>query len=113
MSAVKVYIPREATVKVHQTRVKPCPDGLLAGYYWYGNKKKGPGCPRKRSKKVLSDENKEESEQHPESKNSAGDIDKAGPAVGSAEPERELPGSKSVTKDRRSERYSLRRATKS
>ena len=41
MSAVKVYFPREDTVKVHQTRVKPCPDGQLAGYYWYGSKRKG------------------------------------------------------------------------
>ena len=39
MSAVKVYFPREDAVKVHQTRVKPCPDGLLAGYYWYGSKR--------------------------------------------------------------------------
>ena len=27
------------------THVKPCPDGFLAGYYWYGNKRKGPGRP--------------------------------------------------------------------
>ena len=27
----------------HQLRVKPCPRGFTAGYYWYGSKRKGPG----------------------------------------------------------------------
>ena len=52
VSAVKVYFPREDAVKVHQTRVKPCPDGLLAGYYWYGTKRKGPGRPSKWVEKI-------------------------------------------------------------
>ena len=49
----------EETVKVHQTRVKPCPDGLLTGYYWYGNKRKRPGHPPKCVEKVLSNTDKE------------------------------------------------------
>ena len=60
VSAVKVYFPREDAVNIHQTRVKPCPDGLLAGYYWYGNKRKGPGRPPKWVEKILSDADKEE-----------------------------------------------------
>ena len=64
MSAVKVYFPREDTVKVHQTRVKPCPDGPLAGYYWYGSKRKGPGHPPKWVEKVLSDMDKEAEIKH-------------------------------------------------
>ena len=45
LSAVKVYFPWEEPVRVHQMRVKPCPDGFLTGYYWYGNKRKSPACP--------------------------------------------------------------------
>ena len=60
VSAVKVYFSREDADKVHQTRVKPCPDGLLAGYYWYGNIWKGPGRPPKCVEKILSNTNKEE-----------------------------------------------------
>ena len=57
VTAVKVYFPREDAVKVH---LKPCPDALLAGYYWYGNKRKGPGRPPKWVEKILSDRDKEE-----------------------------------------------------
>ena len=55
VTAVKVYFPREDHVKVHQTRVKPCPDGFMAGYYWYGNKRKGPGRPPKWVENILAD----------------------------------------------------------
>ena len=37
VTAVKVYIPREAPIQVHQLRVKPCPPGFPAGFFWYGN----------------------------------------------------------------------------
>jgi hypothetical protein len=40
--------------------MKPCPDGLSAGYYWYGNKRKGPGRPPKWVEKLLSATDKEE-----------------------------------------------------
>jgi hypothetical protein len=36
--------------------VKPCPDGFTAGYYWYGNKRKGPGRPPKWVVTLLSDD---------------------------------------------------------
>ena len=39
--------------------MKPCPDGLLTGYYWYGNKRKRPGHPPKCVEKVLSYTDKE------------------------------------------------------
>ena len=38
LTAKKVYFPNETQIQVHQTRVKPCPGGFLAGYYWYGSK---------------------------------------------------------------------------
>ena len=40
LTAAKVYFPREDTIKVHRARAKPCPEEFMAGYYWYGNKKK-------------------------------------------------------------------------
>ena len=40
---------------VYQTRVKPCLDGLLAGNYWYGSRRKEPGQPPKWVEKILSD----------------------------------------------------------
>ena len=54
ITAQKVYFPRDDTVKVHQNRVKPCPGGFMAGYYWYGNKRKGPGRPPKWVETVLT-----------------------------------------------------------
>ena len=45
VTAVKVYFPREDPIQVHQLRVKPCPPGFTAGFYWYGTKQRGPGRP--------------------------------------------------------------------
>ena len=64
-AGVSVYFLREDTIKVHQTRVKPCPDGLLAGYYWYGNKRKGPGRPPKWVEKILSATDNNEPQDEP------------------------------------------------
>ena len=54
VTAIKVYFPCENPIQVHQSRVKPCPDGFTAGYFWYGGKRKGPGRPPKWVEKVLS-----------------------------------------------------------
>lgn len=87
VSAVKVYFPREDAVKVHQTRVKPCPDGLLAGYYWYGNKRKGPGHPPKWVEKILSDTDKEEDrEPQGEPESSMASVTETEPSTESTEP---------------------------
>ena len=55
VTATKVYFPLEDPIQVHQKRVKPCPDGFTAGYYWYGGKRKGPGRPPRWVQAVLSD----------------------------------------------------------
>ena len=54
ITAVKVYFPREDSIQVHQLRVKPCPPGFTAGYYWYGTKCKGPGRPPRWVQDVLT-----------------------------------------------------------
>ena len=51
VTAVKVYFPREDPI---QLRVKPCPRGFTAGYYWYGSKRKGPGRPPRWVRDVLA-----------------------------------------------------------
>ena len=56
ITALKVYFPKEDCIRVHQNRVKPCPEGFMAGYYWYGNKRKGPGRPPKWVETALGDE---------------------------------------------------------
>ena len=87
VTAVNVYFPWEDAVKVYQTRVKPCPDGLLAGNYWYGNKRKGPGRPPKRVEKILSDRDKEETNEFlEESECSMASIDDVEPSVESTVP---------------------------
>ena len=54
ITAVKVYYPRESAIQVHQLRVKPCPPGFPAGFYWYGAKRKGPGHPPRWVEAVLA-----------------------------------------------------------
>ena len=54
VTAVKVYRPQDPTLKVHQTRIAPCPEQFPAGYFWYGGKRAGPGRPPKWVKKLLS-----------------------------------------------------------
>ena len=55
LMAAKVYFPHEDTIKVHRPRAKPCPEGFMAGYYWYGSKRKGPGQPPKWVENALAD----------------------------------------------------------
>ena len=45
--AVKVYFPQEGSIQVHAQRVTKCPVNFPSGYYWYGNRRKGPGRPPK------------------------------------------------------------------
>lgn len=56
ISAVKVYLPQDGRVQVHQMRVTPCPSEFPAGYYWYGDKRSGPGRPPKWVGQLLSGE---------------------------------------------------------
>ena len=43
----KVYFPDDGLIQIHQSRVTRCPLNFPAGYYWYGNKRRGPGHPPK------------------------------------------------------------------
>ena len=45
--AEKVYAPQNGTIQVHLSRVSSCPPDFPAGYYWYGNRRSGPGRPPK------------------------------------------------------------------
>ena len=43
----KVYAPEDGVIKIHQSRVTPCPPEFPSGYYWYGGRRAGPGRPPK------------------------------------------------------------------
>ena len=124
VTALKVYFPREDTIKVHQSRVKPCPGGFMAGYYWYGNKRKGPGRPPKWVKATLTGEQMSEtdmSSNHRAKSPSTTPPTSSGPPAGlerEPEPESEfgcagpsdLPTLSELSgPERTNERYSLRR----
>ena len=47
VTCIKVYHPQDGSIRIHQSRVCPCPEEFPAGYYWYGGKRKGPGRPPK------------------------------------------------------------------
>ena len=54
-TVVKVYFPQDGAIQVHLTRVKPCPMEFPAGFYWYGQRKHGPGRPPKWIDRLMSD----------------------------------------------------------
>lgn len=47
LTVQKVYFPSDGSIQIHQSRVTTCPLKFPAGYFWYGNKRKGPGRPPK------------------------------------------------------------------
>lgn len=67
VTAVKVYFPQEDPIQVHQLRVKPCPRGFPAGFFWYGSKRKGPGCPPRWVENVLAGPERNSSDVNPDS----------------------------------------------
>ena len=50
----KVYFSQDKEIRVHLSRVKLCPPNFPAGFYWYGGKKRGPGCPPKWVEQIMS-----------------------------------------------------------
>ena len=87
---------------------------MARGYYWYGNKRKGPGRPPKWVEKILSDADKEgEGKPHEEPGNSVTDVEETGPTMEPVGPERigqEL--TEHESNNRMSGRYLLRRDPK-
>ncbi len=56
----KVYFSQHGSIKVHQSRVAPCPAGFPSGYYWYGARRHSPGRPPKWVRNLLQDGTREE-----------------------------------------------------
>ena len=74
VTVVKVYRPQDGQIQVHQTRVTPCPPAFPAGYYWYGDKRHGPGRPPKWVDKLLrKDGNQNEESDNPGTEPTAAD----------------------------------------
>ena len=62
-----VYFPDDGPIQVHQSRVTRCPSQFPAGYYWYGDKSRGPGRPPKWVTELLTtDKDAKRSESQPE-----------------------------------------------
>ena len=55
VSVTKVYFPQQATIQVHQSRVKPCPPNFPSGFYWYGGRRHKRGRPPKWVQEVLDE----------------------------------------------------------
>ena len=71
---VTVYRPQDGQIQVHHTRVTPCPPAFPAGYYWYGDKRHGPGRPPKWVDKLLrKDGNQNEESDNPRTEPTAAD----------------------------------------
>ena len=47
ITVTKVYFPQDATIQVHQSRVKSCPPNFPSGFYWYGGRRLKHGRPPK------------------------------------------------------------------
>ena len=59
VTVVKVYSPQDKPIRVHMSRVTPCPSAFPAGYYWYGTRRHSPGRPPKWVQKLLDADEKE------------------------------------------------------
>ena len=54
LTVTNVYFPGDAPIKIHQNRVSHCPKEFPAGYFWYGDKRKGTGKPLRWVEELLS-----------------------------------------------------------
>ena len=55
VSVIKVYYPLEKPIRVHLSRVAPCPSEFTPGYYWYGTRRCSSGRPPKWVQKLLAE----------------------------------------------------------
>ena len=56
VTVTNVYFPQDRQIQVHASRVRPCPHGFLAGFYWYGGQRLGPGHPPRWVEQLLQSE---------------------------------------------------------
>ena len=40
---IKMYLPDDLQIQVHQSRIQMYPESFSPGFYWYGKRKHGPG----------------------------------------------------------------------
>ena len=56
VTVTKVYFPEDKAIRVHLSRVTPCPSEFPRGFYWYGTKRHSPGRPPKWVQQLLDTE---------------------------------------------------------
>lgn len=54
VTVIRVYSPQDKPIRVHLSRVTPCPSEFPSGYYWYGTRRHSPGRPPKWVQKLLN-----------------------------------------------------------
>ena len=52
--STKVYFPDHGEIRIHQSRICPCPAEFPTGYFWYGSRRKGSGRPPRWVDRLLS-----------------------------------------------------------
>ena len=115
ITVAKVYFPQDKTIRVHMSRVTPCPSELPPGFYWYGTKRHSAGRPPKWVQQLLSKDaevsvNDVSEESDPLATSDSGDTDNDEPqetSDGSGEAESEA-AVNTTPRPRDQERYSLR-----
>ena len=65
VTAVKVYYPQDSPIRVYLSRIQKCPNGIPAGFYWYGGKKSSFIQTPKWLDAILRDSNSSKTEQSP------------------------------------------------
>ena len=63
VTVIKVYFPQDQAIRVHLSRVTPCPSEFPPGFYWYGTKRHSPGRPPKWVQQLLSEDPSNESQE--------------------------------------------------
>lgn len=61
ITVVKVYYPQEGQIRIHQSRVCPCPKGFPPGYFWYGSRRHAVGRPPKWIINLLKEKSSDDS----------------------------------------------------
>ena len=63
VTVIKVYFPQDQAIRVHLSRVTPCPSEFPPGFYWYGTRRHSPGRPPKWVQQLLSEDPSSESKE--------------------------------------------------
>ena len=102
VTAIKVYAPQDTPIHVHQSRVTRCPTEFPADYWWYGNRRSGPGRPPKWIDRYVNQPNHPEDANENSQRQTGAQMSNTGnqdPSVGMSESEQPAPESLTALSD--------------